>query len=533
MNGREKRLVIGGVFFGLLLAALLWVVAGLMRGNFKSAEARDVKNAESRVAPAPNPPVTHGAHETAVDMPSGAGGGQLNTVELTADEQRYIDVETVEVRRRQLRREVLAVGKAQEAETRLATISARVGGRIDKLFVNFTGQSVRRGQPIALIYSPEVVASAEEYKLALENKRRLGPNADPQAIAQADDLVAASRRRLELWGLISKQIEELGSSPEPKIHITVHAPAGGIITERRITEGQYVKEGDVLYALADLSTIWVIAEVYESDMSLIRVGQAAEITAEALPGKTLHGRVSFIEPIVNLQTRAVPVRIQVRNPGMRLRPGMFVNARLRTAGAQQVLSVPRSAVLQSGTRNVVYVAKGDGVFEGRELTLGPPGEDYYPVLAGLQERERVVTRGNFLIDSQTRITGGMTGLFGGSKEFARGEPQIATAPKADLKIDFRTDPDPPKGAADNTVRVSVTDPSGKPVSDAQVKVTFVMPAMPSMNMPEMRASADLTWNGAEYTGKLGVPMAGPYNVNVDVSRGGQRLASRQTRVTAK
>lgn len=532
MNGREKRLVIGGVVLGLLFAGLFYGLAVLVRGNYRPAEARDVKITDSQVAPAPKPPAKDGTHQMAPHTPRANGGGQLSTVELTEDEQHSIGVETVEVRHRQLRREVLAVGKAEEAETRIATISARVGGRIDKLFVNFTGQPVRRGDPIALIYSPEVVASAEEYKLALENRRRLGRNADSQAVAQADDLVAASRRRLELWDLTSRQIEELGSSQEPKIHITIHAPTGGIITERRITEGQYVKEGDVLYILADLSTIWVIVDVYESDLPLIGVGQAAEITAEALPGATLRGTISFIEPLVNPQTRTVPVRLQVRNPGMRLRPGLFVNARLRPAGAQ-VLTVPRSAVLQSGTRNVVYVDKGDGVFEGREVALGPPAEDHYPVLAGLQERERVVTRGNFLIDSQTRITGGMTGLFGGSKEFARGEPQPRAAPKADLKIEFRTEPDPPKGAAENLVRVSVTDHSGKPVRDAQIKVTFVMPAMPSMNMPEMRASADLTWTGTDYTGELAVPMAGPYNVSVEVRRAGQRLGSQRTRVNAK
>ena len=176
----------------------------------------------------------------------------------------------------------------------------------------------------------------------------------------------------------------------------------------------------------------------------------------------------------------------------------------------------------------VYVAKGGGLFEGRPVEVGPAGEDYYPVLSGLKEGDRVVTRGNFMIDSQTRITGGMTGLFGGSKEFAR-EGQ----PASQYKITFRPEPDPPKGTAQNTFHVTVVDAGGAPVTDAQVRVLLLMPAMPAMGMPEMHASAELTWKGAEYSGMTILPMAGPWIATVEVSRGGQALATYHASFTAR
>jgi len=336
---------------------------------------------------------------------------------------------------------------------------------------------------VAQIYSPDLVTGAEEYRLALENRARLGSGAIPEAVAQADELVVSARRKLELWGLTSKQIQEIEASPQPRILVTIYSPTSGVVTERKVTRGQYVKEGDVLYVVTDLTTVWVKVEIYEPDLPLVRLGQAVEITSEALPGVKLRGPIGFIEPQVNQQVRTVALRIEVPNPHMRLRPGMFVNARVLATGKDSVLAVWRTAVLDTGLRKTVYVAQGNGVFEGREVQLGPPGEKYYPVLSGVKEGERVVTHGNFLIDSQTRITGGMTGLFGGSKEFTRegqGQQPGKPAQAAGYKITFRTEPDPPKGAAQNMFHVSITDADGKPVTDAQVRVLLVMPAMPTM-----------------------------------------------------
>jgi multidrug efflux pump subunit AcrA (membrane-fusion protein) len=453
----------------------------------------------------------------------------LQSAQLTEDEQRSIGLQTVIVHPRLIRRELLAVARVEEPETQLANISARIGGRIDKLYVDYTGQPVRRGQPIAEIYSPEILSSAEEYKLALENRQRLGSGAEPQAISGADELVTASRRRLELWALTPPQIDTIAASDQPKVALTIYSPASGIVTERKVTQGQYVNTGDVLYLVTDLSTVWVKADIYEVDLPQVHVGQTVEITAESLPGAKLRGQVGFLEPMVNGQTRTAAARMQIANPGMRLRPGMFVQARFGVAG-QHALAMPRSAVVDTGTRKLVYVAKGNGVFEAQEVQLGPLGDDYYPVLAGLRDGDRVVTEGNFLLDSQTRITGGMSGMYGGSKEFNQQQPSPESA---QWKVVFRSDPATPKGGSEAALYVSVQDAAGKPVTDAQVRVTLFMPAMPAMGMGEVRKAVLLDGKGSEYVGSMKVPTPGTWTVTVEVSRSGQLLTSYRGSLNAK
>ena len=197
------------------------------------------------------------------------------------------------VQHRMIRRELLAAARVEEPETQLASISARIGGRIDKLHVDFTGQPVRRGQPMAEIYSPEILSSAEEYKLALENRKRLAGSVEPQAISGADELIAASRRRLDLWGLTSQQIDTIATSDKPQIDLTIYSPASGIVTERKVTQGQYVNAGDVLFTVTDLSKVWVKADIYEADLPQVHVGQAVEIASKILPRRqiTRPGRV--------------------------------------------------------------------------------------------------------------------------------------------------------------------------------------------------------------------------------------------------
>jgi RND family efflux transporter MFP subunit len=417
------------------------------------------------------------------------------------------------------------VGRIEQAETQLSAISARVGGRLDKLFIDFTGQPVRRGQPVASIYSPQVVASAEEYKLALQARRNLGASAHPQAISQSDDLVQASRRRLELWGLTREQVEEIAKGNAPQIHVTTYSSVQGVITERKVTEGQYVQEGETLYTVSDLSTIWVLADVYEGDLSQVRIGQAVKIETEGGAASS-RGTIGFIDPTINPQTRTASVRIQMPNPGLRLRPGMFVNVALASSKTTE-LAIPRSAMLETGEKKVVYVAKADGVFERREIEAGSSGGEFIGVRRGLKAGEEVVINGAFLIDSQTRVSGGMSGMFGGSKEYAKGDK----APK--YNITLALDPDPPKGGESVKARVNVQDESGKPVSDANVTITFLMPAMPSMGMAEMRNSHALTWDGTQYSGEAKVQSSGTWNVSVEVTRAGQGLATKRTQIAAR
>ena len=527
MTQHEKKYLVTGLTLGLMLALVAYTAIRLWHPDRSAAQSQEAPILKYEAAP------EQAASQRTEQVQADAS---VSSIQLNQKEQTDIGVETVEVRRRNLQRALMAVAKVDEPETQLASISSRIGGRIDKLYLDFTGQQVHRGQTIASLYSPEVFSTAEEYRLALENRKRLGTGAEPLAVSGAEDLVNASRRRLELWGLTTQQLDEIASSAKPQIELPIYSTVSGIVTERKVTQGQYVNAGEVLFTVTDLSTIWVKADVYQPDLPSVHTGQPVEITSDSPPGTTLHGRVGFLDTSINPQTRTASARIEVPNPSMRLRPGMFVQVKFAAPAGHDVLAIPRSAVLDTGMRKFVYVAKGNGEFEGRQVQLGPAGTDYYPVLAGLKEGERIVSQGSFLIDSQTRITGGMTGMFGGSKEFDHGQADQGQAQGPavpQIKLTFRSDPETPRGNSDATLHVTVLDGSGKPVTDVQVKVTLILPAMPAMGMGEMRAATDLAWKSSDYAGTIKVPAAGSWNVEVNASRGGQLLGSYHARLNAQ
>ncbi len=518
MTNRERLLLVAGLLVGIALGSLV-VMWALRRGSSQQEHSSTVAAPASAPADAAPP---QNASTTA--------GGEI---ELSKPEQAAIGLKTAIVTLRPIEEELRTVGRIEQAETQLTTIAARVGGRIDKLYLDFTGQPVKRGQPIASIYSPQVVSSAEEYKLAIRARGNLGADAHRQAIAQGDDLIQASRRRLELWGLTSKQIEDISSSDKPQIHVTTYSTVNGVVTERKVAEGQYVQEGEALYSVSDLSSVWVLADVYEADLHTIRVGQSARIEAEGLPGTVLRGSVSFIDPSVKPETRTASVRIQLRNPGLKLRPGMFVQVMLGSGNTKQ-LAIPRSAVLDTGEKKVVYIAKEDGMFEKREVELGLVSSEFIAIRKGLKEGESVVTNGAFLIDSQTRVSGAMSGMFGGSMGYEndKGAASDPTNTTTKYVVNVRLEPDPPK---EGPVRafVDIRDAAGKAVSDASVAITFLMPAMPAMGMAEMRNTHALAWDGKQYSGDAKVQSSGTWIVMVDVTRAGQRIASKRTQVTVR
>jgi RND family efflux transporter MFP subunit len=514
VRSRERALLAGGIAVGLAIAGALYAFREPV-GTFY-ARLRGQAAAQQQTEQLSQRIVTPQEESAA------------QSVQLTSEEQKSIGVETVEVQRRSIRREITVPGKVAEPESGIGTISTRIGGRIEKLFSNVTGQTVSRGQAVASIYSPELFASVEEYKLALDNRRRLSASQEAKALAQADELVDASRRRLERWGLTAEQIDAIPTATAPALETTIYSSIAGVITQRHVTEGQYVKEGDTLFTVTDLGTVWVQADIFESDIPAVRSGTEARISSPALQGANLRGTIDFLQPSVDPQTRTMTARIQVPNLGMRLRPGMFVQISFSASLASDTIAVPRDAVLNTGREQVVYVATENGIFEKRSIQAEAVGEDFYSVTKGLQPGERVVTRGNFLIDSQTRLTGTITGMFGGSKAYGS-EAQSSQ----NYTVALRSEPSPPKGGSDGRFYVTVAGPDGKPVMDAQVQITLVMPAMPSMGMAEMRSSFNLSWNGSEYTGSGPVAMAGPWNVTVEASRNGQLLGVYRSRFDAK
>jgi Cu(I)/Ag(I) efflux system membrane fusion protein len=528
MTKREAMLIVIGVGAGVLVTGMIWLVN--LRGLNKISTVQTVVAAGNA------------ANSKAESMvPSSMGAEPGTIVELSPAEITAAGVQVAEVKTAVLKTDIDAFGRVEQPEAQLAAVSARIGGRVDKLYVQYTGERVRNGQAVASVYSPEVATAVEEYRLAQENLKSLGRSDDGYARTEADALVKASEHKLELWGVNKEQMESHGSASVP--HVTIYANAGGTVVDRKVTQGQYVNAGDTLFTVADLNQVWIKADVYEEQLPQIRSGQEVEITADSLPHQTLHGHVDFIEPAANPQTRTVPVHVHVANPGMRLVPGMFVSATFVSRAGKASTVVPRSAVLDSGTRKIVYLAKPNGVFEARAVEVGPPSDDLFPIVRGVAPGDKVVLNGNFLIDSQANLSSGMSGMFGGSKEFAGGKPAQEVQPTETGKgeaipvarMELHWTPDPLKAGEDGEFTARLTGSDGKPLAGAQVNATVVMPAMPSMGMPEMRSSFKLNWDAAKqvYRGKGQAGMAGTWNLTVAANKDGRTIATFRSHVSAQ
>lgn len=373
--------------------------------------------------------------------------------------RKLMRIETSPVERKFVAATVRMVGKVDYDETRLAYITAWVGGRIDRLYVDFTGISVRPGDHMVYLYSPELRTGQEEFLIAWRHWQAAKQGGDADNIASAQAILDATRKKLELWGILPAQIERLQKSGRGEDHMTIYSPVGGIVIHKNAQEGMYVQTGSRIYTIADLSQVWVKLDAYESDLLWLRYGQDVAFTTEAYPGEEFRGRIAFIDPVLHARTRTVKVRVDVANPAGKLKPEMFVRAvvEARVAAGGRVMApdlsgkwmcpmhpsvvkedadncdlcemplvtteslgfvpvheaesakplvIPASAPLITGTRAVVYVEAPDAerpTFGGREIVLGPRAGDYYLVRRGLAEGERVVTRGNFKIDSALQI----------------------------------------------------------------------------------------------------------------------------------
>jgi Cu(I)/Ag(I) efflux system membrane fusion protein len=319
------------------------------------------------------------------------------------------EIQTAPVVRKSIIKTLRMVGKVEYDERRLAHITAWVPGRIDRLYVNYTGILVEKGDPMVYLYSPELVSTQEELLQAMETERRLKKTTIKGALERAISTREAAEKRLRLWGLTLEQIEEIKHRGEVVDHLTIHAPVGGVVIHKCGFEGQYVKTGTRLYTIADLSVVWVLLDAYESDMIWVHQGQEVEFTTEAYPGEIFRGRIAFIDPFLNEKTRTIKLRVEVPNPEGRLRPGMFVRAKVKAcldALGEKPLVIPASAPLITGKRAVVYVEVPNTdrpTYEGRVVELGPRADEYYVVKSGLQEGEMVVVHGNFKIDSALQI----------------------------------------------------------------------------------------------------------------------------------
>ncbi|MFI5144463.1 MAG: efflux RND transporter periplasmic adaptor subunit [Ignavibacteria bacterium] len=330
------------------------------------------------------------------------GKVDLTGVKLSPSEQVLANVQTVKVMNKVFSGEKTFNGYVKINEKNFGHLASPVSGRIDKMYVNFEGQYVRKGDPIFEIYSPELVSSQKEYLLALDNYHRVSEGNQSFATGQAESLLKSSRERLSNWEFTQKQFEDIERTKQPVNTITIHARYSGYITKKYVHVGHWAAAGEDIYDVADLSTVWVIANVYESDVRLIKQGQGVEIISAAYPDKPLMAKVNYIDPVFNPDSRTLEVRIDVNNSGDFLKPDMYVKIKINTYAGEN-LAVPKNAVLRTGEKNYVYVEKEKGVYVPRNVDIGYEQDGYYSVTSGLKEGETVVSQGGFLIDSETQI----------------------------------------------------------------------------------------------------------------------------------
>jgi RND family efflux transporter MFP subunit len=454
----------------------------------------------------------------------------LVPVQLSPQRLQSIGVTSAPVEIKPLSNEVRAVGNVAVDERLQAYVQTRFSGWIQKVFVDTTYQFVRKGRPLFTIYSPDLVTTEQEYLLARKNRDLLAQSTVPGVAQGADSLLAAAQERLQQWGVPQREIEHLEATGEVRHELEIDSPVSGYVTERNALPNLYVQPATRLYTVADLSTVWVFAEIFQSDMGQIKIGDSATVTSDAYPGRTFNGRVDFIYPEVDMATRTVKVRLVFSNPGLKLTPGMFVNVDMKILLGRQ-LAIPATGVFHTGTRNVVFVDHGQGYLEPRDVTLGPRAGDEYAVLEGLKPGERVVTSANFLVDSESQLQAAL-GAFAPPPPSAGAGADMNQGNALQPKVEFSTSPSPPaKGK--NAFRVKLTE-NGGPVAGAEVTVTFFMPAMPAMGMSAQRAAVKLgDQGGGLYEGSGELPSGGTWQVTIVALKGGQTLARKQFTVNAE
>ncbi len=345
-------------------------------------------------------------------VPVHEGDADGGTLKLGLDKVQKLGVRTETARLGTLSRSIRAVGTVVVDERNLHVVAPKFEGYIERLNVNQTGQPVTRGQTLMEVYSPDLVLAQNEYLLALQGAKAL-ENASPEARESTRALAEGALSRLRNWDISAAQIERLRQGGPPSRTLALASPASGVVLEKRAVQGMRFMPGEALYQIADLSTVWVNAEVFEQDLAMVTVGQAATVTFNALPGMSFTGKVTFLYPTVTEQTRTAKLRIELPNPQRHLRPALYGTVELAAPVAgRPVVLVPDSAVLDSGTRQAVLVERGEGLYEPREITVGARAGGLIEVRQGLAEGEKVVVRANFLIDAESNLRAALQGFQG-------------------------------------------------------------------------------------------------------------------------
>ncbi len=340
------------------------------------------------------------------------GGGSslegLATVQIDPARQQLIGLRTAPVTAGPVGGAWRTTGRVAVDETRVHHVNVKVEGYAEHVYVDFVGKPVRRGEPLFGFYSPELVSLQSEYLLAVKMRKQLERGT---LAGSGDDLVQSARERLRLWDVPDSVLEELERTGKPQKSLIMVSPSSGVVTKKDVVHGHKLSAGDMPYEITDLSSVWVLADVYESDLARTRVGMPATLSLQAIPNKTFTGRVLFIDPVLDSKTRTAKVRIAFANPRGELRPEMFGEVTLR-ARAREGLRIPSDAVIDSGTKKVVFVSLGEGKFQPREVELGQSDGDHVEVVSGLEPGQQVVVRANFLVDSESRLKASLAEIGG-------------------------------------------------------------------------------------------------------------------------
>ena len=515
-NG-AKYIIVTSVVWAVILASILAYLFRDHKFHRPTAEpSTPLLAAGPEVASAP------------VEKPSNVRAEMpLSAVQLTPEQLQSIGVMAGVPQYKQLEDDLRASGTVAINDRLVSYVQVRFSGYIRKVFANATYQYVKKGQPLFTIYSPDLVATQQEFLLARENQRALSRSSIGDVASDARALSTAAERRLEQWEVPASELDELKHTGKVIPDLTIQSPASGFIIERNALPNMYAEPSTRLYTIADLSRVWVNAQVFQNDVGRLKPGNPVAITVDAYPEKTFHGRVEEILPQVDLTTRTVQVRLSIDNSGLLLKPGMFVNVQLKSPLGRQLV-VPASAVFQTGMREVVFLNKGDGRIEPKEVVTGPRTGDDVVILSGLDPHQSIITSANFLIDSESQLQAASGQGAAPASSTAESAP-----PGKQANIDFIVDRNRlQKGA--NSVKVKVTNDHGAPVSDADVTVATFMPAMPAMGMAAIQNSFRLknAGNGL-YQGSVDLPSGGLWQLTITVKRGDALLATKQLRINAE
>jgi Cu(I)/Ag(I) efflux system membrane fusion protein len=477
----------------------------------------------------------------------GMAGTPSGAVVVPAVARQLIGVRSAPAAYATLMQEIRAVGTVGYDERGLTQVTVKTSGWVREVFVDSIGRPVRKGDPLFTLYSPDLLATQDEHLLAVKTQAQLVVSPLGDAKANAASLVASTRERLRLWDVTDAQMATLERRGKAEPVLTVYASSSGIVMKREALPGKYVEPRTTLYEVADLSTVWIAADIYESEVAAVKLNQPASVTFAAYPGETFRGTVSYIYSTLNAEARTVRVRVELPNPGLRLKPGMFGTVTLVTDAAR-MLVVPKEAVLDTGLRQLVFMDRGEGAYAPYPVKLGHRSQDSVEVLEGLKEGDRIVTSANFLLDAESKLTSAssmqammgrigmgdwqMRGAYEGKMEGMEGMEGMKGMPMGDMKgmegmkgpsvpetrqvaglsLALTTVPEHPK-AGDVLLKLKLTDQAGKPVTNAQVLFVYTMP-MPGMT--DSKATARHTMDGL-YEGKVMFGMDGTWVVTVNVT----------------